>query len=125
MYVKLFFYDHSFTQVLQRLLVAIPLIYYYPILSDSDRFSKLFSIYLFGLVFYLFFGFFGLFVARINMFFRILEILLIPLLYQKLKTKNQKLVVQFCIMIWCFTILTWVYYKDAYYPFKTIFDNLF
>ena len=125
MYVKLFSYDHSFTQVLQRLLVAIPLIYYYPILSDSDRFSKLFSIYLFGLVFYLIFGFFGLFIARINMFFRILEILLIPILYQKLKTKNQKLVVQFCIMIWCFTILSWVYYKDTYYPFKTIFDNLF
>ena len=121
MYVKLFFYDHNFIQVLQRLLLLIPLIYYYPILSDDDKFSKLFSIYFFGAIIYFSFGFFGLFITRINMFFRILEILLIPMLYQKIKNNSQKLIIQFCIMIWCFTIMTWLYYKEAYYPFKTIF----
>ena len=125
MYVKVFLYDHSLTQISQRLILLIPLIYYYPILSTDHRFSKLFSIYFFGAIIYFCFGFFGLFITRINMFFRILEILLIPLLYQKIKNNNQKIIVQFCIMIWCFTIMTWLYYKEAYYPFKTIFGNLY
>ena len=122
---SLFFYDHNLTQVSQRLILLIPLIYYYPELSTDHRFSKLFSIYFFGTLIYFSFGFFGLFVTRINMFFRILEILLIPLLYNKIKNNNQKIIVQFCIMIWCFTIMTWLYYKDAYYPFKTIFGNFY
>jgi len=125
MYVKVFLYDHNLTQISQRLFLLIPLIYYYPILSTDDRFVKLFSIYFFGALIYFSFGFFGLFITRINMFFRILEILLIPLLYQRLKNNNQKAIVQFCIMIWCFTIMTWLYYKEAYYPFKTIFGNFY
>ena len=125
MYVKVFLYDHNLTQVAQRLILLIPLIYYYPELSTDSRFSKLFSIYFFGALIYFSFGFFGLFITRINMFFRILEILLIPLLYNKIKNNNQKIIVQFCIMIWCFTIMTWLYYKDAYYPFKTIFGNFY
>ena len=125
MYVKVFFYDHSLTQISQRLLLLIPLIYYYPILSKDDKFSKLFSIYFFGTLIYFSFGFFGLFITRINMFFRILEILLIPMLYQRIKNNNQKIIVQFCIMIWCFTIMTWLYFKEAYYPFKTIFGNFY
>ena len=81
--------------------------------------------FFFGVIIYFMFGFFGLFIARINMFFRILEIVLIPILYQKIKSRYQKIIVQFFIMIWCFVILSWVYYKDAYYPFKTIFGTLF
>ena len=125
MYVKVFFYDHSLIQISQRLFLLIPLIYYYPTLSSDDRFVRLFSIYFFGALIYFSFGFFGLFITRINMFFRILEILLIPLLYQRLKNNNQKIIVQACIMVWCFTIMTWLYYKEAYYPFKTIFGNFY
>ena len=125
MYVKLFFYEHNFSQILQRILLLVPLIYYYNLLSDDDKYVKLFSIYLIGVIIYFSFGFFGLFITRINMFFRILEIILIPILYQRLKNKNQKLVMQLCVMIWGFVIMTWLYFKDAYYPFKTIFGSLF
>ena len=125
MYVKLFFYEHNFLQILQRILLLIPLIYYYDLLSDNDKYVKLFSIYLIGVIIYFSFGFFGLFITRINMFFRILEIILIPILYQRLKNNNQKLVMQLCVMIWCFVIMSWLYFKDTYYPFKTIFGDFF
>ncbi|MAV63842.1 MAG: hypothetical protein CMG00_01470 [Candidatus Marinimicrobia bacterium] len=124
-YIKLFLYDHQFTQVLQRFLLLIPMIYFYPELSEDNNFSKLFSIYFIGIIIYLVFGFFGLFITRINMFFRILEILLIPIMYQKIINRKQKLFAQICIAAWCFIILTWVYFKDAYYPFKTIFGDFF
>ena len=123
-YFRLFLLPHTFIQVLQRVLVIIPLIYFYPNLSKDDRFSHLFSIYVWGTIIYFSFGFFSLFITRINMFFRILEIILIPILYEKVKNKNQKIIVQFVIMAWGFTVLTWLYYKEAYYPFKTIFGNL-
>ena len=122
MYVKVFFYDHNLVQISQRLLLIIPLIYFYPKLSEDHKFRKLFSIYFFGTLIYFSFGFFGLFITRINMFFRILEIILIPILYERLKTKNQQILVQFCITIWCFTIMSWLLYKEAYYPFKSIFS---
>ena len=122
-YAKIFLYDHNFGQALQRVLLLVPLLYYYPLLSKDSKFSKLFSIYFFGVIIYFMFGFFGLFIARINMFFRILEIILIPILYQRIQNKNQKIIVQVFIMIWCFVILSWVYSKEAYYPFKTIFGS--
>ena len=121
MYVKVFLYDHNMFQMTHRILLISPLIFFYPQLSTDDKFRKLFSIYFFGIIVYFSFGFFGLFITRINMFFRILEIILIPILYERIKNRNQQLVLQFCITIWCFTIMSWLYFKDAYYPFKSIF----
>ena len=120
-YVIKFFYPLTILNFLQRLLILIPLIFFYPKLSDDDTFRILFPVYYWGCVFYLLLGFFGLFIARINMFFRMTEVILIPILYERVKTRNQKLVVLFVIMCWCFTVLSWVYFKEAYYPFKTIF----
>lgn len=123
LYIKLFLSPHTLLSVSQRLLILLPLIYFYPTLSKDSRFSKLFSLYFFGAILYFCFGFFGLFITRINMFFRILEILIIPILYEKIVGKKEKIITQFSIMIWGFTILTWLYYKETYYPFKTIFGN--
>lgn len=120
-YVIKFFYPLTILNFLQRLLILIPLIFFYPKLSDDDTFRILFPVYYWGCVFYLLLGFFGLFIARINMFFRMTEVILIPILYECIKTRNQKLVVLFVIMCWGFTVLSWVYFKEAYYPFKTIF----
>ena len=124
LYLKVFTYHHTTINILQRLLILLPLIYFYPSLSKEKTFSTLFNIYFWGTVVYLTFGFFGLFIARINMFFRILEIILIPILYEKVKNKNQKIIIQVPIVAWGLTVLTWVYYKEAYYPFKTIFGDI-
>ena len=109
---------------LQRLLVIIPLVFFYTKLSDDDKFRKLFPIYFWGCIFYLTFGFLGMLITRINMFFRMLEVILIPILYDRLHGKYQKLFVLTIIMLWGFTVLSWVYFKEAYYPFKTIFGNI-
>lgn len=120
-YAHRFFEPLILQNILQRFLILIPLIFFYPQLADNDKISKIFPIYYWGSIFYLLFGFFGLFTTRINMFFRITELIMIPILYERVKTRNQKLVVLFVIMCWCFTVLSWVYFKEAYYPFKTIF----
>lgn len=124
-YFKIYRTQHTYTQVLQRLLIIIPMIYFNKKLDDSLPFKIIFNIYFYGTIFYLMFGFFGLFVTRINMFFRILEILLIPIIYERIKSKNQKILALTIISSWGFIVLSWVYYKEAYYPFKTIFGAIF
>ncbi|NQV50335.1 MAG: EpsG family protein [Candidatus Marinimicrobia bacterium] len=124
MYVKLFLEPHTLVQVLQRVLILIPLVWLYPRLSSDEKYRRLFSIYIWGTIIYLTFGFFSMFITRINMFFRVLEIILIPMLYEKIPSRSQKMVVNYLVMIWGFIVLTWVYYKEAYYPFKTIFGDI-
>lgn len=124
MYIKLFLEPHTVVQVLQRVLILIPLVWLYPKLSTDEKYRRLFSIYLWGSIIYLVFGFFSMFITRVNMYFRILEIILIPMLYERIPNKNQKLLVIYVVMIWGFTVLTWVYFKEAYYPFKTIFGDI-
>ena len=58
------------------------------------------------------------------MFFRVLEVLFIPIIYDRIKTRNQKLFALSVITCWGFVVLTWVYAKDTYYPFRTIFGDL-
>ena len=124
-YVEMFYYEHSIVSVIQRLFIVVPLIYYFPQLSKDEKFNKLFSIYFIGMLIYFIFGFFGPFMTRINMFFRILEVILIPILYNSLKSKQQQLVVQIIILVWSFVVLSGFYYNDAFYPFNTIFGDIF
>ncbi len=124
-YIELFYTEHTLFNVLQRILIIIPLIFYYPELSKNNQFTKLFSIYFFGIIIYFIFGFFSIFMTRINMFFRIIEILLIPIFYQSLKSKKQKILVLIVIGIWSFVILANLYYNEDFYPFRTLFGVLF
>ncbi|MCK4957123.1 MAG: EpsG family protein [Candidatus Cloacimonetes bacterium] len=112
----------SITSILQRVIVVFPLLFYSSRLSTDKRFNVLFPIYCWSLVFYFLFGFVGLFITRINMFFRMSEIILIPILYEKLSNKYSKIIALLIIAIWGFTMLSWFYFKEAYYPFKTIFE---
>lgn len=120
-YAAKFFEPLILQNILQRFLILIPILYFYPQLSDNNTIETLFPIYYWGTIIYLLLGFWRLFATRINMFFRIIELIIIPILYEKVHGKKQKIFILVIIMGWCFVVLSWVYAKGAYYPFKTIF----
>lgn len=66
------------TSFLLRLIILTILIYYYNEISKLNGIKGIFNIYFFGFLVYVLFSFQGEFATRINMFFRILEVILLP-----------------------------------------------
>jgi hypothetical protein len=108
--------------VLQRIaLLSIFLTYYNDIVKKFKEFKGFFSIYYCGFIFYSIFSFQAMFATRINMFFRILEIVLIPYLIELKINRHQKLIILISIIIWSTLIYLSEFNNPSNYPFRTIF----
>lgn len=106
--------------VLQRVLLLIFLILNSKYIKKNDEY--LFNIYFFGWIFYVLFSFAPIASTRLNMFFRILEIILIPNVLYGMKSKN-KLFNFLIIVLWCSVILISVLRNPYNYPYRMIGIN--
>lgn len=126
---KLISYSNTFRSsidlvgLIQRVLLFIPLLMYYPMLNKVDKkFEIIFKLYFLGFLFYSLFSFQGLLATRINMFYKILEILLIPYLFAlRIKTFDKLLLFLF-VILWGGIIYYSVFRSPYFYPFITIFN---
>lgn len=112
----------DFISIMQRLLLLTPFLIYYPKLSENnEKFQGIFKLYFLGFVLYSIFSFQDTFATRVNMLFRILEIILLPYLLSININKFEKTMILFLIVCWAtLTYLIELNYPFNY-PFKTVF----
>ena len=82
-------------QILTRIFVLFVLLFFYQIIVSKTKnkiiFINLLKVYLIGFFFYLYFLDLNTFATRINMFFRILEIILFPIILVSSKNISNKI----------------------------------
>lgn len=86
-------------QVITRLMIAIICLIFNSIGKKDDFSNRLISVYIGGLFIYFAFKEYSMFATRINMFFRILEVLLFPYLVSRLKRPSNKILLLSVIII--------------------------
>lgn len=108
--------------LLQRVLILSPIILYYPMLKKvDDKFDILLRIYFLGFILYALFSFQGLFATRINMFLRILEVLILPYFFKLKLITFDRLIIFACIVLWASSVYFLPFSSNYYYPFTSIF----
>lgn len=110
------------TSVLLRLIILILLMYYYNNLVQLKGYKGLFNIYFFGFVFYILFSFQDELATRINMFFRILEIILLPAIVMVEKDKIKKIFVFVLITLIATAIFLSTIRNPLNFPFNFYWD---
>ncbi|GKU77026.1 transmembrane protein EpsG [Paenibacillus sp. L3-i20] len=110
--------------VLQRLLLLILfLIYYNKLKMVNASFEWIFKLYFLGFVFYAMFSFQEMFATRINMFFRILEIILLPYILCLDINKYKKWSLLIIIIAWATLLFVSQLTHSFNFPFRTIFGK--
>lgn len=92
------------TSYLLRLIIIAIFIYFYNSLKEEDGFQGVFNMYMLGFLIYTMLSFQSQAATRLNMFFRVLEIVLFPYLILIKKDKPQK-IIMFWIVVAIATIL--------------------
>lgn len=114
----------SIINVSQRLFLLILFILFFDKLKlKKSNFQGLFNIYVLGFVLYAIFSIQGLFATRINMFFRILEVILIPYLIEVQGKKDMKVFIYLTIILWISAVFIRELMDPDNFPFKTIFSS--
>lgn len=109
--------------ILQRLLLVILfLVFYRPASANDCRFERVLPMYLCGFVLYSLFSFEELLATRINMFFRVLEIILFPILLSASKNRFTRVLLFSVIVLWATLVLCQNLRLPYNYPFRTIFQ---
>lgn len=111
--------------VSQRLLVIIIMLFYFNKLRNKfgHYFDFLLFTYFLGFTIYCIFSFQGMFATRINMYFKITEILLYPSLLS-INIKNvEKLLLFLIVLLIALSIFSIEVQSPANSPFTTIFSN--
>ncbi len=117
-YAKGFDEKINFIRVLQRLLLILPFIYYYDLIKKSHKLKYYFYIYLLGYFIYIIFSFNLAFATKINQFFRVLEIIMFPMLLELIRNKTSKIILFTLIVIWSTSILMLFIGIPENYPYK-------
>lgn len=108
---------------IQRLLIFIPFFGFYERLKSlKPEFLGFFNMYLVGFLLYTLFSFESLFATRINMFFRILEVILVPYIVETHKNRVNRLVLFLLLGLWLTLVFLSQLRNPANYPFRTIFE---
>jgi hypothetical protein len=99
---------------------------------DSGRntfkgYDKLVRLYYFGLVLYLFFNSIAEFAIRSSAYFKTLDAIILPFFVSLGKTRKEKNVIAFLIVLYCFYSLYKIVYSGpnsfVFHPYKTILSN--
>lgn len=108
-----------YKSILQRLVMLL----FMTSLGIKDKKNyNIFKIYFFGLLLYIILGFNSLYSTRINLFFKVTEIILLPNLIHRNKNKILNKVV---ISIFALLILITNFFYKANFPYKSIFNYYF
>ncbi|WP_155283972.1 EpsG family protein [Capnocytophaga felis] len=97
-YMTLFSESTSMFQITTRVLLSFVL-YYFGKMIKNPVFDKLFIMYLVGFFIYISLFQYNLLATRFNMFFRLLEIILVPMLLEKTKNVETRLTLLFIFLI--------------------------
>jgi len=119
-YTKIFSESTSLFQMITRFMIVSVLFYFYKKSPNNLFYKNVFLVYLIGFLLYIGFSDFNMLATRINMFFRITEILLFSniIMYSKnLFTKN--IIFLMIVVIYSYSYFTLVNNPDFFY--KTIF----
>ena len=109
--------------LLQRLLIFIPFIGFYERLKSlKPNFLGFFNMYIVGFLLYGLFSFEALFATRINMFFRILEVVLVPYVVEIHNSRINRLVLFALLGLWLTVVFVSQLRSPSIFPFITIFD---
>lgn len=106
--------------IAQRVIILLLMILFYDKIFIGKKQNRLFKIYFLGFVLYSMFSFQIVFATRINMFFRILEILIFPLILQRSKDIPTKLFFFIIFSIWAFLLLS----SDISNPYNAPYQSL-
>ena len=119
-YTEVFSEKTSLFQILTRFSILTVLFYFYKQTSNNQFYKNLFLLYLIGFFLYIGFADFNILATRINMFFRIIEILLFSniIMYSKnIFTKNSIFII--ILMIYSYSYFTLTNNPDFFY--KSVF----
>lgn len=103
------------------------ILYYYIYFWGKTTFSihekKIFQIYTFGIIIYIIFSFNSLLSTRINLFFKVVEIILISNILYSLKFYKKSISLAILTVILFFVYISNLKYKE-YYPYRTILEKV-
>ncbi|HIF9454008.1 TPA: EpsG family protein [Photobacterium damselae] len=108
------------TSIIQRVLIILPLLILYENFDDFNK--KLAKVYIFGFLFYALFSFNGLLATRINLLFKVLDVLLIPNLLWSFKYKSERIITFIFFAIFSFVILSGNFKNLYIWDLKTIMN---
>lgn len=97
-YIDLFTETTSMFQIITRIILVI-ILFYFGSKINNPIYGKTFTIYLLGFFIYISLLEHNLLATRFNMFFRILEIILVPMIIEKTKNFPTRLVLFFTFLI--------------------------
>lgn len=113
----------DFISLSQRIFLITLITFFIPIITKKyPKMINIYHIYLFGYLMYLLFSSSEIVAARINMFFRILEVIIIPCLLECISNKYLKYLIFCLIAIWCFMLLVLQIKTTHIYPYRSIFS---
>ena len=104
--------------ILQRLILMSLMLISLRIMKVKDK--KIFNIYVLGWIAYTVFSFQGIIATRINMFFRILEIILFPNIIENITNEKNKKYMYLFIILWISVILIVDLRNPANFPYKLV-----
>lgn len=109
----------KYTSILQRCILVFSFMFFY---DKFDEFNKrLISIYVVGFLIYSIFSFNGLIATRINLFYKVLDVLLVSNLLYLIKGKG-KLFACTLLLVFGFIILSGNFKNEDVWDYKTIFN---
>lgn len=104
--------------IVQRLVLISLMLMSLRLMKEKDK--KIFNIYILGWIAYTVFSFQGTISTRINMFFRILEIILLPNIIESITNEKYKKYMYLFIILWISVILIVDLRNPANFPYKIV-----
>lgn len=113
-YLEKFTESTSLLKLLSRMIILLPFLWIYE--KASQEYQSIFKMYLIGFFIYFLLLDYNMLATRFNMFFRILEVLLLPMLLMEIKPLKVKLAVFFAFtLLYSYSFYTAVIFKDNVY----------
>ena len=108
----------SLIDILQRMTILI--IFMINVDKFEGRDKKVFNVYIWGWIFYCLLSFNATVATRINMFFRVLEVILLPNLLCNCKNQTMKIFLYIFIVLWTLATLIISLMNPYNFPYKII-----
>lgn len=115
-YVQKFTESTSLFKLATRALLLLAFFYFYP--QGNDTYKKLFRMYLLGFFIYVGLAEYNMLATRFNMFFRVLEILMLPLLLTQFSQIKQRMLCLILFLVpYGYSFYTSAMHPDNWYKF--------
>lgn len=120
-YVEIFTYSTSAFQIITRTLLLF-MLFYFGNKIKNPTFDKIFIMYLTGFFIYVALFQYNLLATRFNMFFRLLEIIMVPMILDKTKNSTSRLAILFIFLVpFTYSFYTFLLVEENKYNFELNF----